>query len=598
MNKRFIMSIVLLFFLSFTCLADRVLDRTEILQLLVQLTAQQKEAWITAGSIQSTHEQFRAANIIDENQINTQILDSISEYQSNTDKIERTEHLQKLKLDAIPFNTRYKISNEYTMSASESVTYDGQRYYWEINIQSRNDSVKPDKYLDGNYMTDQFNMDINVRKIYAWDGDNYIKYSPLAQHSYVDTVGQLPHNVNGPLKAGLIPWGYGYYSYDNLAALDSEATESIIDGAAQIYLTFTNNDGSQISVVLDTNKEYAVMSCSIIGKSNSVISKQYADYQNMGGNWVPTSILMEKHDAQTQRLLARDMWTFDNVDTTVPASDAFIVNYQEDTLIEYVSPFNGRPLVYRYSSLIDTDEILIEKLVYDIKKGTQPQNCATAAMKYAIQQMGMTVEDSQLAELITEPDNGTNMYDMKLFAQNLGLNCRVIQTDLDTIRYMEDCQIVLYLPSRKHFVVLNSIDDYVRFVDIASTKFFDRVDTNFFNMEWPSAIALVLSKNPIQGNFQEVADAELANIIGASGYTCTRVLQLYSTDFCDYIAEECLGVYTTYWPRYGCESAESGSCSYDWFPRYSSSPCINDVYNPFSCDITGDWADVWMRACD
>ena len=58
-----------------------------------------------------------------------------------------------MKLDAIPFNVRYKLSNEWAMSSHVTVKYDNGRFYWEINVDSRSDSVKPDASLAGNYMT-------------------------------------------------------------------------------------------------------------------------------------------------------------------------------------------------------------------------------------------------------------------------------------------------------------------------------------------------------------------------------------------------------------------------------------------------------------
>ncbi|MGD9110131.1 MAG: hypothetical protein PVG93_04250, partial [Phycisphaerales bacterium] len=319
------------------------------MQLFEQLTAQPKKAWIAAGRIEASHEKYRAAKTTDESQIKARILQDVAAYQANTNKLEKTDSLQKLQLDATPFNTRYELSNEYTMNSIESVSYDGQRFYWDINIQSRTDSVKPDKILQGNYMTNQFNMELNAHRIFAWDGEKYIKYSPLAEHAFVDSANELPHNVNGPLTAGLIPWGYGYYSYNSLAALQSEATERIVDGNAQIQLTLTNSDGSQMSLVLDSTKGYAVLSCSITGRSNAVISKQYFDYQNTSGYWIPMSVLLEKYDVESQRLLARDIWTINTVDTNVPGDDSFEVDYQEDTLIEYASPFTNQPLIYRHS---------------------------------------------------------------------------------------------------------------------------------------------------------------------------------------------------------------------------------------------------------
>jgi hypothetical protein len=598
-RKSILMSLVTTAFCVALCMADRQLDRSEVLQLFKQLTSTPRVAWIHAGTIQGLHEQYRAAKVTDANQIREKVLENVAKYQTSVDKPEQTESLQKLRLDAIPFNTMYELSNEYTISSVESVKYDGQRFNWEINIQSRTDSVKPGKDLEGNFMTDQFNMELNARKVFAWDGEHYTIYSPLAQHAYVDSREEMPHQVNGPLTAGLIPWGYGYYSYDNLSTLESEATESTLDGKTQINVMLNNNDGSQTSLVLDPTLQYAVTSCSIIGQGNATISKYYSDYENVSGRWIPMSILLEKYEADSQKLLARDVWTITAVDANVPSEDSFQVEYDEDTLIEYASPITTQPLIYRYSSAADTDALLGEKLVFDTKNGTEPQNCATASMKYALGRLGVDVSDSQLAELVNEPDNSTSLYDMKQFIQNLGLNCRAVQTDLKTLTGLGNCQIILYLPQKQHFVVVDSIDGgYVRIVDLASRKFYYRTDISFFDMDWTTGMALVISKSAIQGDLQDIGDSQLNDIVGAAGYSCTKVLQNEKTILCQQVDYECLGYYTYYYRRLGCEAAESGSCSTTWFVRLTESPCIENIYNPGTCTVTGDWTDYWMRACE
>jgi hypothetical protein len=580
------------------CLADRQLDRSEILLLFERLTSEPRNTWISAGTIEASHEEYRAAKVKDEGRIRAAISENVADYQADSNKPEQTEYLQKLQLDAIPFNTRYELSNEYTMSSTESVKYDGQRFKWEINIDSRIDSVKPAKDLEGNFMTNQFDMKLNAQKVYVWDGENYIVYSPLAEHAYVDATNEMPHSVNGPLTAGTIPWGYGYYSYDNLDSLESAAFERNIDGRPEILLTLDNEDGSQMSFVLDPSLQYAVIFCSITGRGNASVSKYYSDFEYVSSRWVPKSIVLEKYNTDSQKLLARDIWTM-TIDANIPQEDSFKVDYEEDTLIEYASPITSQPLIYCYSLMANTDILLSEKLSLDAEEGTYPQNCATVSMKYALDQLGIHVSYSQLAALVNETNNGTSLYDMKHYIQDLGLNCRAVQTDLETIKELGDCQIILlYFPGKKHFVVLESIDsEYVRLIDLASRKFYYRIDISFFDMDWTTGVALIISDNAIKGNLQDLNDNELNNIVGASGYTCTRLLQEYHIIYCEFVGGECLGYYTIYWQRYGCEAAESGSCSTNWYPRLSRTPCIEDVQHPDVCKGTGDWTDYWMRAC-
>ena len=597
-TKHILLAVAL--FLSVNCVAfaDRELDRTEILQIFERLTSQPRKTWIPAGMIEATHEEYRAPKITDPNEINNRIGEKIQAYQSNPDKPELTENLQKMKLDAIPFNVRHELFNEYMMNSTVTVRFDGDRFYWEINVDSRVDSVKPGANLAGNFMTEQFNLNWNARRIFAWDGEKYTTYFLPGNHAIVDSTGDTPHVVNGPLTAGIIPWGYGFYAYENLSAIESSAVKRDVDGQAQIHLTLNNSDGSEMVFLMDPEKDYAVISCSINGAANSVISKQYSNYQLKSGYWVPTTILMERYDAGSNRLLARDLWDITSIDGNVPEADSFEVEYETDALVEYASHITDKPTMYRYSPMVDTDLLLAERLAFAASEGTQPQNCATAALKYAVSQLGKDVTDSQLAQLVSEPDKTTSLYAMKQFAQDLGLFCRAVKTDIQTLRGLDGCEVILHIPGKNHFVVLGSIDDeYVRVVDLANNKFYYRTDVNFFSMDWSEGTALLISNQSIRGEFTEIKESELENIIGASGYQCNTLRQEYNVIFCSYFAGECGGQYYVFFERWGCGAAESGSCSQSKMIRYAKTPCINNPYYPWMCNVTGEWTCYYMRAC-
>ncbi len=271
-TKNILLTVLFLLSVSCAAFADRELDRTEILEIFQQLTSQPRKTWISAGTIEATREEYKAPKTTDRNEINNRIGEKIQAYQSNPDKPELTENHQKMKLDAIPFNVRYRLSNEYTMNSTATVRFDGDRFHWEINVESRTDSVKPNKDLAGNFMTEQFNLNWNAKRIFAWDGEKYTTYFLPGNHAIVDTTGSTPHVVNGPLTAGFIPWGYGFYAYENLSAIESSAVERNVDGQTQIHLTLNNSDGSEMVFVMDPEKDYAVISCSINGAGNSVIS--------------------------------------------------------------------------------------------------------------------------------------------------------------------------------------------------------------------------------------------------------------------------------------------------------------------------------------
>jgi hypothetical protein len=417
-------------------------------------------------------------------------------------------------------------------------------------------------------------------------------------HAIVDTTGRTPHVVNGPLTAGLIPWGYGFYSYDNLAAIDAVAIERQISGQTQIHLTLNNPDGSQMVFVMDPQKDYAVISCLISRHSDVVISKQYSDYQSIAGGWIPSTILLEQYEAGSNRLLARDLWDITSIDANAPESYDFEVSYEADALIEHFSFSGSKPEMYRYSQRVDTNLLLAERLAYAASEEAQMQNCATAALKYVALQLGKDVTDQQLAQLVNESDKTTSLYQIKRFAESMGLYCRAVKTDVQTLKSLHGCEAILHIPGKKHFVVLEAIDDkYVWTIDLASNKFYYRTDIDFFGMDWTEGTALLISSSPIAGEFTEIDNWQLQTITGAAGYSCTRLLQTYNVIHCSYVGGSCEGTYYEYLTRYGCEAATSGSCSMSVMLRYKKTPCIEDPYDPLACTVTGEWTCYYMRAC-
>ncbi len=599
MNRKCLLPVIpCLLFVTQVAFADRDLSRDEILQLFQQLTARPQKTWLATGTIEATHDEYRAPKTTDPNEINDRITQKLREYIANPEKIELTRDLRKMKLDAIPFNVRYELSNEAAMRSNVVVKFDGDRFYWEINVQSRTDSLKPGKDLEANFMTDEFNLAWNARRIFAWDGEKYTTYAPGANHATVDAADNLPRGVNGPLTAGIIPWGYGYYTYENLAAAESSAVQKIVDGGAQIHLTIYALDGSESLFVLDAEKDCAVLSCSMTDAAGSLVSKQYSNYQFVSDNWVPTTILIERHEASSGRLLARDLWDITSIDGNVPQADSFVVSYDDDTLIEYFSYMADEPQVYRHSALVDTDLLLSERLAFLAAEGLQPQNCATATAKYVASKLGRDVTDAQLAELVNEPNEDTSLYQIKQFMQSLGLYCRAVTADIQTLRQLTGCEVILHIPGDDHFVAFEGIDnDYVRIVDLAANKFYYRTDINFFPMDWTDGTALLISDRPVTGQFTDIADDEIAEISGAQEefYKCNAVIQSQKYVGCDKIAGICGGNAYWFYKRLGCETSQSGSCTTDIFPRYDKWVCIDDP--PGGCEVLSPPTTYYIRAC-
>jgi len=591
--KHLTLAAIALLFLGHAALADRQLDRAEILTIFGTLTGQPMTTWISTGTIRAAHEEYRAPETTSSAAINSQIQRAIQEYQNSDNRRALTEKLQKMELDAIPFNVRYRLSNEYTMTSMVVVEYDGSRFNWEINVQSRTDSVRPGPELAGNFMSDEFNLKWNRRRAFTWDGSKYTIYSRSANYAMVDATGSLPHVVNGPLTAGVVPWGYGAFSYANLSAAQSTADEKDANGQTQIHLTLRTSDGSDMLLVMDADRDYALISA-LTERADTTISTQYGNHRRVAGRWVPMTISIEQFDRWTNRMLAYDVWDFTSVSDRTPAIGSFSVAYEPDALIEYRSPVTDRPLTYRYSPMLDMDTLLTERLNFVASQGAQAQNCGTAALKYAASQLGKDATDRQLARLIDGANGGTSLQAMRDTARSLGLYARAVRTDMEGLKNLSGCQAILHIPGKNHYVVLGDIDSHhVWCVDLANDRFCYRADIHFFGMDWTEGTVLLVSDRPITGGFNDIADGQLKAIRGGDGYTCTDLLQEYDVIYC---SGWCEGCYTYYPTRYGCEAAPSGMCMESEMLRSAESPCtIDSIW--FDCTVTGDFTCYYMSAC-
>jgi hypothetical protein len=188
---------------------------------------------------------------------------------------------------------------------------------------------------------------------------------------------------------------------------------------------------------------------------------------------------------------------------------------------------------------------------------------------------------------------------MKQLAQSLGLYSRAVKLDIQALKNIDDCQAILHIPGKSHFIVLGGTDSkHVFCIDLAKDKFFYRTKLDFFGMDWTEGTALLISDKPITNQHTNINDDKLRAITGGSGYySCTELLQDYDIVHCSYYGGYCWGCYERYWERWGCESAQSGSCSTSYILRAAETPCILDYYGT-GCDTTGEWTTFYMQACD
>lgn len=543
---------------SITCgsaLADRELERAEILQIFQILTAQSRDTWIPAGAIEATRQQFSS-------------------------------------------------SNGCTTNSTVVVKYDGDRFYWEINI----DSQVRETGAKSNTSRHDFDLNWNRKRVFAWDGQRYTMYFRPGNDAIVtENPSSFGAVVNGPLTAGIIPWGYGFYTYQNLSEVESSATKVVVSGQKQIHLILRKINTPEIVFVLDPEKDYAVLSCSMYTAQSSIL-KTYEDYQLAAGKWVPTIITIERYDTskQSNELVSYDYWEIMSIDANPPQEDSFSVAYETDAFVEYNSPVANGPLTYHYSDNINTELLLQSRLANASAQDKAGQNCATIAMKYVARQLGKNVEEPNLAQLVNESSKDTSLYELRRFARELGFHCLAVRTDIQTLRDVQDCQVILHLPKAKHYVVLDHIDEeYVWAIDLDGNKFYYRTRLNVFGLDWSDGTALLVSNSPpnVEGTFVEVNDQEQRNIVGSDSdgfgtYSCTDRIQYGGVILCEPPNVFCNSVYTYFYARYACESnLEGGYCIGKPMIGSRHCLCIDDPFWPGACKGTGDWTIRYIRAC-
>ncbi|MHC4355897.1 MAG: cysteine peptidase family C39 domain-containing protein, partial [Planctomycetota bacterium] len=368
------------------------------------------------------------------------------------------------------------------------------------------------------------------------------------------------------------------------------------NGRTRIHLTLDKPDGSRMVFVLDADDNYAVISYSTEGLEETV-SRNYGAYQSVSGRLVPTVIEIEKRDAVTNSLLAQDSWIITSIDPSAPSAGNFLTSHKEGAQIEYSSAVAQNAL-YNYSPRLDTDLLLAERLSFATSQDGRTKNCATAALRYAALRLGRNISGTQLAQIVDQQTGGTSLLAMKEFVHRQGLYCRAVRTDIATLQSLTDCQAILHIPHKSHFVLLGDIDSQsIWTIDLAGRKFCSRADVSFFGMDWADGTALLISDAPITGAFDDIDDSELANITGRSGYTCTKLIQEDAVIFCLYEFGECPAGYYTYWPeRWGCEQAQSGMCFDNWKLRLADCMCILNAEET-DCTVDGNWYFSFTYAC-
>jgi hypothetical protein len=565
-------------------------------EILNQLTSRPRQTWISAGTIEGYHYE-KLSKVPNEAKITEAIDTALREYEQErlTSAVKQSAEAQESMRKAIPFNVRYKLANNYEMSTWEQIKCDGDYFRWEIKVSSRDDTLTPDTSLSAQYVTDEFNMSWNQFRVFAWDGREYTIYFSTpdgAGYRVVDAAGKLPRPVSGPLTAGLIPWGHGKFSAKELA----DAKVSIRDAGATIEMTINHADGASSELSLDPSKGYAVTTATLTGANAFSVTYRCSDYQPVGEDWVPSSVTIERSNCGDEnRAPTLEVWTDIRVGLSKSSLGGFSAPLALDTTVEYLSPVSASPAMYTHSYEVDVDALLAERLAYAAGERSRAQNCATAALDHVASQFGKLASGGAMTRLV-RPNGDTSVADIKRAAEDLGLNCRVVQADVETLRNLGDAKAILHIPSKNHFVVLDRVDSqYVWLIDLSNSRFYYRQSVQSFPADWTTGTALLLSDRPLAGPYAELPAATLDTIVG-TGKSCTRLIQEEDYLGCVDVGGFCQGAYQYYWRRYGCESAPYGTCSESLTIRMQEIACISDPIR--YCDVVAPWYAYYCMACN
>ncbi len=606
-------------YLTPAAFGQRVLDTTEAQGILKELTSQPRSTWISVGTIEGTHYQEGGPRTTDSTLVAAKIKEAETDAEAEAEAAAKTRdpstvdpNPQALAVQAARFNAEYKLTNRYTMTTDETVMYDGRRFHWDVVVADRYDSMAlPSEFVDGderNFMVDHYEMhkDWNQHRIFAWDGSEYTTYSASGGHLASFTADKIDPGyrpVNGPLTAGLIPWGIGRFSADSLMQATVSATEIDLDGTACIEMEISYDDGAWAKLVLDLSKKYAVKTATLVDKIKShntpplIVTYKCYDYQLCSGQYVPSQVEIKRQNIGTDSAApTAETWTGIRVtSTTAPSPSSFKVAVGLDTTVEYISPATTSPLLYINSYEVDTDKLLLERLDYVAAGSTRPQNCATISLQHVASEFGKSLSSAAMTNLVGA-DGGTSLYDLKRAAQNLDLHARIVNTDLAALENLGNTKAILYLPDKRHFVILDRVDGpHVWLIDLSGNKFYYRENAYLFPITWSTGTAMLVSDQPLSSGLSELSDTAAKEIVG--GYwICGNLYQEEAFIFCYYepgIA--CDGWFQYYYERYVCKCVDIGTCNWGGMVRYQETPCIIDPI--VECRVTGTWTFHYMRAC-
>ncbi len=550
---------LIIFMCSQMAAAQENLTKSELASLIQQLAGSPKKPWLAHGSIRSVHTRYRAPGVQNEEEILAMIARRTEDYRNNPEKAQKTGSLQAKFLEAIPFNVRYDCQNESTTVTTEHLKVDGEKFHQETSIDSHVDSIIATPLQAENHFNNQWNLETNRQRAYSYDGKRYIRYIKSADFALIeDSLGE-PRTPK-ILRAGLIPWGTGSLAEEMILRSTPSARTQWTNGKELIHLEFHHEVGS-VAATLDPSKSLATLDCTITEDHGAKVSHFFlSEYVRLGAQWAPTSILVEQHVLENDqyRLLQSDHWQLEIFKSANLGAAEFTPEFEDDTLINYISPMAQDPLQYRFRHDADTGRLLTQRLL--ALADNRPQNCASVAIEYIAHKLGKTL--SVPPSTLIDYAGMSTLYDMQQYLRNQGLFAKAIKTSVDALPSHEDCFSVIYLPHINHYLLIERVDeDNVWALDLTSNNFYMSYPRDAFQREWRDGIALLVSNRWITTPEESLSRFESRTTSGGDGLQCTELVQAYGEIPCTLSPNwTCSGYREIFLPYWQCAPAPFGEC--------------------------------------
>lgn len=560
MNKRFTITVLTIFGLSTIAGADRDMTSNEVTQLLETLTSQPRLTWLTKGKVRARHLEYTEVN-----------------------------------------NT--------VVESEEVFIIDGEKYTWEITVEEDSGSQMLPEIVETQAGQAQHVSNSDKKRIFTWDGSQYTRYFKSSGYAMVALDSQdMPIQVFGPLSAGVIPWGHGDFQLSTLTQLEPAAIERGTGDEQRIELTLIKHQihpALTITIRLNPLRNYAV---EWYRWRNDQASIEYtlSDYTQINLKWMPQRIRVERTDLRDTepKLLSYDDWFYEEISSDLPPTDPFQTKFSNGTLVEMQLPNHPQTLLYHAFDEANVSELINDKISMLTADQQEQNNCATAAIRHLIKRYNRPEPDQQMAELVSAETRLTSLQKVKQALEESELYCSAIQTDLETLKTIDNCSGILHIPINNHYVILDHIDaEYVWTIDLTSRKFYWKTPIKDFLNQWEDGTVLLVTESPIYlpSGLNNIETEQLLMIQGGGNYSCSEIIQTETVENCPEPLGGliCRGSYRMFWQRKGCiEDSEGGLCHGIGMLGYSFSRCIEDQEVTGQCIYFGKWYKRDIRACE